>query len=191
MFPPAIFCFSECLALRRPLPSRSPQRYALNVPALEASFRAKQRVSHPDFFAGAPAAERAAVAAASTSLNVAYRALRDPVQRAQHLLELQGLDAVGEGRGSVGVSPALLEQVMEAREAVGDAGTPLAELRALRARAAAAAAACEADLSAAFDAGDGARAQEVTVALSYYRKLEEEAGEVVERREGTEEGSRE
>jgi molecular chaperone HscB len=140
---------------------------------------------HPDFFASAPAAEQAAVAASSTSLNVAYRALRDPVQRAQHLLELQGLDAVGEGRGSGGVSPALLEQVMAAREAVGDAGTPLAELRALRARAAAAVARCEADLCAAFDAGDGARAREITVALSYYAKLEEEAGEEEERREAS------
>jgi hypothetical protein len=64
------------------------------------------------FFATAPAAQRDAAAAASTCLNVAYRALRDPVQRAQHLLALQGLDAVGEGRGSGGVSPELLEQVM-------------------------------------------------------------------------------
>ena len=151
---------------------------------MEASFRSLQKAAHPDFFATAPAAQRASAAAASTSLNVAYRALRDPVQRAQHLLELQGLDAVGEGRGSGGVSPELLEQVMAAREAVGDAGTPLAELRALRARAAGAAARCEADLGAAFDAGDGARAREVTVALNYYVKLAEEAGEAVERREG-------
>ena len=156
----------------------------MDTAQLEAHFRARQKAVHPDYFSSAPAAERAAVAAASASLNVAYRALRDPVQRAQHLLELQGLDAVGEGRGSVGVSPALLEQVMEAREAVGDASTPLDELRALWARASAAAARCEEDLRAAFDAGGGPRARDVTVALSYYRKLEEEAGEAVERRGG-------
>ncbi len=158
----------------------------MDTAQLEAHFRARQKAVHPDYFSSAPAAERAAVAAASASLNVAYRALRDPVQRAQHLLELQGLDAVGEaaGRGGGGVSPQLLAQVLEAREAVGDASTPLDELRALWARASAAAARCEEDLRAAFDAGGGPRARDVTVALSYYRKLEEEAGEAVERRGG-------
>ena len=74
------------------------------------------------------------------------------------------------------MSAPLLGEVMEAREQIGDPDTPVAALLALRARARAAVAACERDLASAFAEGALARAREVTVALQYYSKIDDEAG---------------
>ena len=165
-----------------PSHTRRPQRFSLDLSQLEGNFRGAQMRTHPDLSAALPPSARASAAAASSALNVAYRALRDPLQRAQHLLELQGLDALGETAGSKHVPPQLLEEVMEAREAVSAAATTLPELLALQRWSAGAAAQCERDLGAAFDAGKGQLACDITVALSYYLKIAAEAGEAVEAR---------
>jgi hypothetical protein len=81
-----------------------PERFDLSVPALEASFKGLQRSVHPDLFAQKTPVEQSLSAVASSQLNVAYRVLRDPISRAQYLLKLRGIDALGEGRGTGGVS---------------------------------------------------------------------------------------
>lgn len=167
--------------------------------ALDTSFKRLQRAVHPDFFGSAGASQQAASAAASSLLNVAYRTLRTPATRAQYLLRVLSrgatpggagasapnddsadADADADARGSA--SPELLAQVMAAREAVSDAATPTAELRALAARTQRACDACVRDLSAAFAAGDTERARAITRALSYYTKLVDEACEALEAR---------
>lgn len=155
----------------------------MDTSALEAAFKRLQKAVHPDFYGGASQQEQDASASASSALNVAYRTLRNPATRAQYLLQLRGMDAIGEGAGSRHVSPALLMQVMEARETVEDASTPLEQLRSLLARTAAAMEACVTDLGAAFRADDVERAQAITVALQYYSKLRAEAEEAVAARE--------
>jgi molecular chaperone HscB len=52
-------------------------------------------------------------------VNEAYRALRDPVGRAQYLLSLHGIDPFAEGDSSL--PHEFLERQLERREAVGDA----------------------------------------------------------------------
>ena len=53
----------------------------------------------------------------TTILNDAYRTLRDPVKRAEHLLELRGVKVAGEERGAGAKMPEeFLEQAMEDRE---------------------------------------------------------------------------
>ena len=51
---------------------------------------------HPDRFARSGDAERRASLQWTTRVNEAYRTLMDPVQRARHLLELQGVDVAFE-----------------------------------------------------------------------------------------------
>src|SRR5919201_1730215 len=94
-----------------------PRAYDLDERALEESFRALSRKLHPDRFARATARERRFSLEQTTILNDAYRTLRDPVKRAEHLLELRGVRVAGEERGSGASMPQeFLEQAMEDRE---------------------------------------------------------------------------
>src|SRR4051812_19129219 len=66
--------------------------FALDSEALERAYREIQSRVHPDRFAHAGDAERRASLQWTTHVNEAYRALKDPVQRAKYLLELNGVD---------------------------------------------------------------------------------------------------
>ena len=70
--------------------------FGLDTEALERSYRDIQSRVHPDRFAHAGDAERRASLQWTTRVNQAYRALKDPVQRGKHLLELQGVDVAFE-----------------------------------------------------------------------------------------------
>ena len=82
-----------------------PARLALDPAELQSRFYELSRKLHPDINADADALD------ASAALNDAYRTLRDPVSRAQHLLQREGFD-IGEQRSS-NVPPELLEEVFE------------------------------------------------------------------------------
>ena len=73
-----------------------PARFEVNGEALERSYREIQSRVHPDRFAHAGDAERRASLQWTTRVNEAYRTLKDPVQRAKHLLELHGVDVAFE-----------------------------------------------------------------------------------------------
>lgn len=70
--------------------------FALDAQALERSYREIQSRVHPDRFAQAGDAERRASLQWTTRVNEAYRTLKDPVQRARHILELKGVDVAFE-----------------------------------------------------------------------------------------------
>ena len=103
--------------------------YALETDALERSYREIQSKVHPDRFAHAGDAERRASLQWTTRVNEAYRTLKDPVQRAKHLLELHGVDVAFET--NTAMPPEFLMQQMELREALENAKDPSAldELR--------------------------------------------------------------
>jgi molecular chaperone HscB len=103
--------------------------YALEIDALERSYREIQSRVHPDRFAHAGDAERRASLQWTTRVNEAYRTLKDPVQRAKHLLELNGVDVAFET--NTAMPQDFLVQQMELREALDEAKTPVA-LDALR-----------------------------------------------------------
>jgi molecular chaperone HscB len=69
-----------------------PAAFGLDREALEKAYLEIQSRVHPDRFAHACDAERRASMQWTTRVNEAYRILKDPVQRAKHLLELQGID---------------------------------------------------------------------------------------------------
>lgn len=95
-----------------------PVRYAIDVDALEQRFRALQRDVHPDRFAAGDETEQRLALQASSRVNESFRALMDPVARAQHLLALHGVEP-GSGRGALPVD--FLERQLERREAAAQA----------------------------------------------------------------------
>lgn len=93
--------------------------FALELEALERSYREIQSRVHPDRFAHAGDAERRASLQWTTRVNEAYRALKDPVQRAKHLLELNGVDVAFETNTAMPAD--FLAQQMELRESLEEA----------------------------------------------------------------------
>ena len=93
--------------------------YAVEPEALERSYREIQSRVHPDRFAHAGDAERRASLQWTTRVNEAYRTLKDPVQRAKHLLELNGVDVAFETNTAMPTD--FLAQQMELREALEEA----------------------------------------------------------------------
>lgn len=93
-----------------------PRRLGLDAQDLERRFRELSRKFHPDYFYNAPPAERLASLERSSYLNDAYRTLRNPAARIEHLLAIEGLPPVKSEEGTVKVPPALLEEVFALNE---------------------------------------------------------------------------
>jgi molecular chaperone HscB len=97
----------------------APRRFDLDLAALEKTHRELSRALHPDKFAQASASERRAALEKAAAVNEAWRAVRDPIKRAEALFRLEGL-AVGE-TNEPKPSPAFLMEVLEEREALSEA----------------------------------------------------------------------
>jgi molecular chaperone HscB len=191
--------------------------YRLDARDLERRYRELQWALHPDRLTG-PGRDAREVqhgAAAAALVNQAYGVLRSPLARANYLLMLRRLPQGGAGGGTgagggdpaarraaeqhaarleeeeerrTAVDPALLMEVMEAREAVEDADDP-AQLRAMLSANREAQAALVERLGAALDGdevgneggeGEGeyqeaalARAQELAARLSYLVRIQQ------------------
>src|SRR5262245_30540129 len=94
-------------------------RFDLDLKAVELRHRELSKALHPDRYAGAPAAERRLGLGKAIEVNEAWRVVRDPVKRAEALLRRAGV-AVGE-TNEPKPSAELLMEMMESREALGDA----------------------------------------------------------------------
>jgi len=88
--------------------------FALDAARLESAYRDIQSKVHPDRFAQAGDAERRASMQMTTRVNEAYRTLMSPVQRAKHILELNGIDVGFET--NTAMPREFLMQQMEIRE---------------------------------------------------------------------------
>ena len=102
-----------------------PRKLTVDAPDLERRFRDLSRKFHPDYYYNATPAERLASLERSSYLNDAYRTLRNPISRIEHLLAIEGLPSAtsgdSSGAGSPGsasnkVPPALLEEVFALNE---------------------------------------------------------------------------
>lgn len=102
-----------------------PRKLDLDVQRLEQEFYKLSRKLHPDVFARAGAQEQQWSLEQSSHLNDAYRTLRDPIERTEYLLQLEGLKpeeqsqaatqqarATGTEKKQI-VPPDLLEEVFE------------------------------------------------------------------------------
>jgi molecular chaperone HscB len=93
-----------------------PRLLVIDQAQLERRFRDLSRQFHPDYFYNAPPAERLASLERSSYLNDAYRALRHPISRIEHLLAIEGLPPAKSEDGTAKVPPGLLEEVFELNE---------------------------------------------------------------------------
>ena len=94
-------------------------RFRFDPAVLDQAYRALQSDIHPDRFAGGTEAQQRMALQSSTRVNEAYRALKDPVQRAQYLLQLNGIEALSETDTQLPMD--FLERQLERREAAGEA----------------------------------------------------------------------
>jgi molecular chaperone HscB len=92
------------------------RKLGLDTSKLEQEFHRLSRRLHPDRFARATLEEQQWSLAATALLNDAYRTLRDPLQRTEYLLKLEGLE-IGEEHAGKGKTrqppPDLLEEVFD------------------------------------------------------------------------------
>jgi len=93
-----------------------PRRLHVDVPDLEQRFRALSRQFHPDYFYNANPTERLASLERSSYLNDGFRTLREPVERLEYLLKLEGFAPKEAHEATSQVPPELLEEVFELNE---------------------------------------------------------------------------
>ena len=90
-----------------------PRRLTIDSGRLEAKFYELSRAFHPDFYQNKSETEQAISLSNAATLNTAYRTLRDPIQRAEYLLDLEA-GAVKVIRSS---PPAdLFEEILELQD---------------------------------------------------------------------------
>jgi molecular chaperone HscB len=156
-----------------------PAAFAVEADALERSYRDIQSKVHPDRFAHAGDAERRASLQWTTRVNEAYRTLKDPVQRAKHLLELHGVDVAFET--NTAMPPEFLMQQMELRETLEEA-KEASSLDALRADLRKQTKELEKAIAEAIDAKKDYRAaSDLVRKLQFLDRLDEEIDSAYER----------
>lgn len=158
------------------------RRFSLDRAALEQRHRDLSRTLHPDRYVQSPAGERRVALERAVAVNEAFRALRDPLTRAEALLAAHGLSVGDADRPS----QALLMEIMELRESLDDARCSADKVNALLSQVRARSKSEEATLASVFDA-DGApapdalsRARDALVRLKYFRRFEDEADAALE-----------
>jgi molecular chaperone HscB len=113
-----------------------PRKLSIDLADLDTRFRALSRQFHPDYFYNATTQERLASLERASYLNDAYRVLKQPLDRAEYLLKLEGLPPVGQHQGShempAGVLEALfaLNEELDEIRAAREAGATSSELQA-------------------------------------------------------------
>jgi molecular chaperone HscB len=172
-----------------------PRRYGIDLAEAEGAYQKLSRRLHPDRFATADPRARRASLAHTVQLNQAWRTLKDPVRRAEYLLELAGVDVAGDDQKpnagaqretrKVAVPPAFLMEILELHDDFGEArrGGDAAKVAALTAEMRGRAAEAMKNIAAALDTGstaapEAARLDEAAralIALRYYRRFLDEA----------------
>jgi len=99
-----------------------PRRLTIDLADLERRFRDLSRRFHPDYYYNASPAERLASLERASYLNDAYRVLRQPLDRIEYLLKLEGMPAGGHqasqpGQGMLDEVFTLNEELDEIRAA--------------------------------------------------------------------------
>ena len=126
-----------------------PRRFALDMKQAEARHLDLSKTLHPDRYVGAAPNERRMALSRAVEVNEAWRAVRDPIKRAEAILTLAGKQ-VGETREPK-AEPAFLMEVMEAREELDEAKGDGARVEKVVLRARAQFAEAESALGSAID----------------------------------------
>jgi molecular chaperone HscB len=151
-----------------------PESYALDLADLQRAYVKAQQGAHPDRMIGKSEDERAKAALASMDANEAYETLKNPLTRAQHLLELQGIIVNADERDTHKPSQALLMEMLELREEMA-ASSSEGEIAKHAQDIKTAMKQTEADLGALFEKAEREAVAQAVIRLRYYGKALEEA----------------
>jgi molecular chaperone HscB len=169
-----------------------PRKFEIDMAAAESAYKDLSRQLHPDRFAKADPRARKAALARTVELNDAWRTIKDPVKRAEYLLELAGFGLQGEDRKpgadvaatkKVAAPPAFLVEILELREELGEAHRAGDAVKVafmageMRERAAEA----MKTIGAALDAGKFEEGARTLIALRYYQRFLDEVAAHEER----------
>lgn len=94
-----------------------PLRYQVDTNVLAERFRTLQRTVHPDKYANAPDKERRLALQHAAQINAAFTTLKNPLQRGQYLLQLNGVELDDT---DTSMPTDFLMQQMELREEIAD-----------------------------------------------------------------------
>jgi len=97
-----------------------PRKLTIDLADLEQRFRALSRQFHPDYFYNASTPERLASLERSSYLNDAFRVLKQPLDRAEYLLKVEGLPSVGRHQDAKELPAGVLEEVFALNEELDD-----------------------------------------------------------------------
>ena len=95
-----------------------PERFAIDLGALDTKWKQLQGAAHPDRFATETAAAQRVAMQWAIRINEAYRRLKNPLARAAYLCALHGVDI--EAESNTAMPAAFLMQQMEWRDALSD-----------------------------------------------------------------------
>jgi molecular chaperone HscB len=152
--------------------------FDIDMAAAERAHRELSRVLHPDRFVGAGSSERRSALAKAVEVNEAWRVVRDPIRRAEALMKLAGVE-VGEDRGPK-PDPELLMDMLERREALGDAkaARDLVAVRGMASAVAARVGEVEKELAAGFARGQERQLVGKLGELRFYRRFLDEVSAI-------------
>lgn len=161
-----------------------PQRFAVDLGALEAAYRKVQNQVHPDKFTNGTDSEKRVALQWAARANEAYQTLKNPFRRAAYLCELNGVDLQIESNTSM--PPEFLMQQMTWREELEDAksASDTAALARLDKALQEARKSRVAQIGELLDAGDYDAAGRYVRQLMFLDKFDEEVQSAFERLEG-------
>jgi molecular chaperone HscB len=104
------------------------RRFDVDLAAAEAAYKDLSRQFHPDRFGKADPRARKASLARTVQINDAWRTVKDPLRRAEYLLELAGYALAGGEKSpemsktrKVSAPPLFLVEIMELRDELAEA----------------------------------------------------------------------
>ncbi|CAN8075374.1 unnamed protein product [Agarophyton chilense] len=156
------------------------ESFDVDAGQLAAQFKQLQRRWHPDRFHNSPKEEQQFAKHMSATLNVAYTTLRQPHERARHLLHLRSAHAP-RGQQSeqpeqhleaVLLEPHFLTWVMHFREQIAEAAGDSSRLEQLSQQLANRMEHCLQLLQTAFHTNRLTQAAQHTAELQYYHRME-------------------
>ncbi|KFZ37127.1 cobalamin 5'-phosphate synthase [Shewanella mangrovi] len=95
-----------------------PATFDVDVAELSTRYRELQKTAHPDRFANASEQQKLLAVSRTAQINDGFQTLKDPIRRAEHLLEMKGVELQNETQTVKDTS--FLMQQMEWREALED-----------------------------------------------------------------------
>lgn len=157
-----------------------PVSFDVPMARLDSAYRELQSRVHPDRFASATAAERRVAMQLATRVNEAYQTLRNPLNRAIYLLEIQGIDVRSETHTAM--EPEFLMRQLDWRENIEDARAArnLGRLNTINEEVLAEKRARFAHLEGLLCSGAVQPAAEAARQLLFIEKLEQDIGDGIE-----------